>query len=176
MVLWIPKVIYIIIVLVVAFGLIYAFTSNEVDVDDVEAHVIMHSLHYSPEGISKVDDDTGRVYTGIVDHSRFKVQNIKNTLYATGNDQNSDDASDADEDALAMEVVKRNWDRLDEEEGCEEGDEEVCLHLNKDTYDKEIPLAIFKDKDYREIRYINYETSDSRDRAELETTVIMPNE
>ena len=50
MVLWIPKMIYLIIVLVVSFGLIYAFISNEVDVSDVEAHVLMHSFHYSPEG------------------------------------------------------------------------------------------------------------------------------
>ena len=118
-------------------------------------------------GISKVDVDTGRVYTGIVDSSRFGEQNLKNALYGTDdNGQNPDDTSDSDEDDLAMKIVKRNSDHSNEND----------VFLNRETYDKEIPLAMFKDKDYREIRYINYEPSDSRDRTTLETTVIMPNE
>ena len=162
MVLWIPKLIYLIIVLVVSFGLIYLFTSNEVDVGDVEAHVIMHSLHYSPEGISKFDDDTKRVYSGIVDKSR------------TGNLDN--DALNSDERTLAIKLVKRNLDDSEEDENI----------LNDKTYDKWIPLVNLGDSNpevevpqifsSKQIRYINYDDSDSRDRAVLKTTVIMPNE
>ena len=176
MVLWIPKLIYLIIVLVVSFGLIYLFTSNEVDVGDVEAHVIMHSHHYSPEGISKFDDDTKRVYSGIVDRSRFTRANLESAL-------------NSDENSLAMKLVGRKWENLGEDSDDSGEDSDIRdyeIFLNYDTYRKWIPLADLINSDAKvevpqifsskEVRYINYEGSDSRDRAVLETTVIMPNE
>lgn len=159
MILWIPRMVFLIIVFVVTFGLIFAFTTTTVSVSDAESHVLLHRLHFSPEGISKTDADTGRVYAGVVDASRISADRLETAI-------------DIKKDAVAIRLVKSNTD----------DSAEVVAYLHEDTYRNWQPIAIAVDEGsikkgagrkfpYKESRYVYAETP-----AKLETVVIMPNE
>ena len=94
MVMWIPRIFYLITVLAVSFGFIFLFTAIEVDVGDVESHIIMHGMHFSPQGISKFDHETGRVYVGVVDEEKLDGSTLENSFIGR-------------KSALAMKVVKK---------------------------------------------------------------------
>lgn len=77
MVMWLPRVVYTVIVIVLTFYIISSFISGTTDVSEVEAKVLINAAHYSRIGVSYADMDagggidTGRVYPGMVNPSKF---------------------------------------------------------------------------------------------------------
>ncbi len=68
---WIPRFVYLVIVIIATSGLILGFIVNKVNVGEVESHILMHRLQFSREGITAYDSYTGRVYPGLVDKSKM---------------------------------------------------------------------------------------------------------
>jgi hypothetical protein len=159
MVMWIPRLVYLILVFVVSFGLIFSYTTTKVGVGDVESHILLHRLQLSPDGISKVDDATGRVYTGVVDPAKLSSENLQ-TVLGIG------------ENSVAMRIESYPFAT----------GENTTAYLHENTYENWQPIAVIVGENrpvkgsglkfpYRETRYV-YAGSPSR----LETVVIMPNE
>ena len=167
MVMWIPRIFYLITVLAVCFGFIFLFTTVEVHVGDIESHIIMHGMHFSPQGISKFDSETGRVYTGVVDEDKFTESNLENSVSGR-------------EDAFAMKVVKA---------ALKDPTTNDAIILHKETYEDKAAIAeyVFRRQQsgkvptgsgrwfaHKEIRYAYSENSDRP--STLLTVVIKPYE
>ncbi len=157
MLIWIPRIIYLIIVIMATSGLILAFIVTNVNVGDIESHVLMHRLQFSQEGITAYDSYTGRVYPGLVDTGRLNANNLQSALGAGGNE-------------LAMRFVMSDF-----------SDKELArAYLNRETYENWQPIAIVVGDDseisgsgrkfpHSESRYAYSGTP-----ARLETVVITP--
>lgn len=165
MIMWIPRFIYLIMVLIVSFGLIFAFTATKVNVGDIESHILMHRLHFSPYSISKVDENIGRVYTGVVDETKFNGDTLEDLLNASTN-------------SFAMRLTKRD---------LEVDSDETNIFLHETTYSNWQPIASLVDQNqltkgsglkfpYKEARYVYSENPSSGNPSILEIVVIMPNE
>ena len=159
MLMWIPRLIYLIIVIIATMGLIFAFIVTNVNVGDVESHILMQRLQFSPEGIVKYDPVTQRVYPGVVDDGKITPNNLKSAL-------------DGGEKELAARFVLIDLPETELEP----------VYLHKETYEDWQPIAIVVGQNdkisgtgrkfpYAEVRYV-YSDSPSK----LETVVILPNE
>ena len=67
----VPDALFLIAVLAVNVGIVLAFIVTAVNVTETEGVLAMHRLHFSPNGISVMDDDTSRVYPGLIDSGKF---------------------------------------------------------------------------------------------------------
>ena len=66
MILWIPKMLYFILVFTAVFGFIFLFTKSESYIGAVEARTIIHRIHFYPDGVfSKYDQTINRHYLGV---------------------------------------------------------------------------------------------------------------
>ena len=155
---WLVNFVYLIGVAAALFGLIAAFLVTNTDVADIEAHVLMHRLQYSPEGIVNYDSATNRVYTGVVQTDKLSNGNLESALN-TG------------EKELAARFVKTDLSEASR----------VVGYVNKETYLDWQPIAILVARDkaligtgrkfpHEEVRYI-YADEPSK----LATVVITPN-
>ncbi|MBI2548371.1 hypothetical protein HYW21_03400 [Candidatus Woesearchaeota archaeon] len=79
-VMWIPKILFLVIVFIVAIILIREFLVTGIDVFEPEAATFINSFLYSPHGLSYRDPGTGRVYPGIIDIQRFNAENVAHSL------------------------------------------------------------------------------------------------
>lgn len=70
MIAFIPRIIFIIIVLASIYLLINAYIKTEVNTFDAESNLFVQRLLYSKNGVSYKDKDTGQVYPGIIEISR----------------------------------------------------------------------------------------------------------
>ncbi len=157
-VMWIPRLVYLIIVIIASFGLIFAYTSTTLNVGDVESHILMHRLQFTQNGIVKQDVLTGRVYPGIVDNALLTDEKLSK-LYSS------------DSQSVAIRFVSTD---------LREKNSEVAAYVNQESYENWQPIAILVGEEsiekgtgrkfpYRESRYV-YTTEPSR----LATTVILP--
>ena len=93
LILWIPKVIYLIIAFLSVIFLLRLLIVNNIDASEAEARILTNRIFYSPNAISYSDVDTGRAYPGIVDFEKYgKLQNsdvnemdTKTIAYGQGN-------------------------------------------------------------------------------------------
>lgn len=166
MLMWIPRFVYLVIVILAASGLILGFVVNRVDVGAIESHILMHRLQYSREGIAAYDSYTGRVYPGIVDKSRLTNEKDEEKLAA---------ALGAGENEMAFRFVLSD----------PSGENGVTAYLNEKTYMDWQPIAIVAGTDcenseisgtgrkcpHPETRYVYSDKP-----ARLETVVITPND
>ncbi len=166
MLMWIPRFVYLVIVILATSGLILGFIVTKVDVSDVESHILLHRLQFSHEGIARYDSYTGRVYPGLVDVGRLTSGNLKSSLGAKV-------------DEMAARFVLSDF-----------SDNELAkAYLNEEAYANWQPIAIVVGGDseisgtgrkfpHPEARYVYAATPEGaeRKRAVLETVVITPND
>lgn len=74
---WIPKMIFTIVVAFLTFFIIHAFIATTVNVGGLESALLTNFPHFSKDGFSKFDDKTGRVYSGVVDESKFTTARME---------------------------------------------------------------------------------------------------
>lgn len=79
-IMWIPKILFLIIVFIVTIILIRKFLVTGIDVFQPEASTLMNSFLYSPHGLSYRDPGTGRVYPGIIDLEKFNAETTAASL------------------------------------------------------------------------------------------------
>ncbi|MBI2137441.1 hypothetical protein HYU12_02895 [Candidatus Woesearchaeota archaeon] len=160
----VPNAVFLIIVLLANTGVILAFTATNVDVKETEAIISTERLHYSPNGISKADTETGRVYTGLISAENFKNDRIENTL--------------AYEEGLAAARIKADTNGIESKDIACKAAGISCAYLYEDKYEKEwVVLALASEKiggkgisAYPEQRTAIFENKAAR----LETVVLMP--
>lgn len=166
MLMWIPRFVYLVIVIIATSGLILGFIVNKVDVGAIESHILMHRLQYSREGITAYDSYTGRVYPGLVDKSKMTDEKTTEKLA---------NLLGAGEKEMAARFVLSDF-----------SDNELAkAYLNEKTYMDWQPIAIVAGTDcesgeisgtgrkcpHPETRYVYGDKP-----ARLETVVITPNE
>lgn len=159
---WIPRLVYLVIVMLATSGLILGYVVTKVDIGEVESHILLHRLQFSPEGVARYDSYTGRVYPGLVDAGSLRSSNLESSLGARKNE-------------MAARLVLSDF-----------SDSELArAYLNREAYENWQPIAIVvgEDCENREIsgtgrkcphpesRYV-YSGVPSR----LESVVITPND
>ena len=116
----VPNAIFLIIVLLANTGVILSFTATNVDVKETEAIISTERLHYSPNGISTTDTETGRVYTGVIETENFKNERIENTI--------------AYKEGMAAARIKADTNGIESKEiGCKKTGIS-CAYLYEDKY------------------------------------------
>jgi hypothetical protein len=78
---WIPRLIFLTIVVFVCLFLIRMNISSEVTSIDAEMALYAKRIVYSPNIIAYVDSDIARVYPGIVDYDKFLHVDLEKSLY-----------------------------------------------------------------------------------------------
>lgn len=80
MLMWIPRILFLVIVMFSVVILIRSFVVEKVDVTELEANIFANRLLYSQNSISFVDEDTERVYPGIIDLTKFNSKEMESLL------------------------------------------------------------------------------------------------
>ena len=132
MILWIPKIIYFLIVLVTVFGFILLFSKTESYVGNIEARVLMHRIYFYPDEdrkiFSKYDKDLERLYLGesatdidYQEHSEY----LEKILYY-------------EETNLPIKMAT-----VSSAEKTDPDAEGTDIFRNEDTYERWLPIASF---------------------------------
>jgi len=70
--LWIPKFVYLVIVVLSVVFLVRMLVVSNIDSTEAEARIFANRIFYSPNAVSYVDPELGRAYPGIIDADKFK--------------------------------------------------------------------------------------------------------
>ncbi len=80
-----PRVIFLVIMLVVCVMLIRMFIVSRMETKGIQAEILMDGLIYGPGGISYQDPVSGRIYPGIIDVDSAGKANLDKALYFPSN-------------------------------------------------------------------------------------------
>ena len=80
MVIWMPRIVFIVIIMFAVMVLIRSFVTTTVDVSELQANVFAYRVIYSPNSISYYDKDMQRAYPGVIDFDKFKSQEAEKFL------------------------------------------------------------------------------------------------
>jgi hypothetical protein len=119
---YIPRLVFLVVVLIACIILIRMFLMNKVDVKDVQAEVLITGLMYGKGGISYYDELTGRNYPEIIDISSVGDLELENAYNYPGNRLMT----------AKMTVLDRK------------GNELKVFYYNQEWYDKWQPLVKLK--------------------------------
>ena len=82
--LWIPKFVYLVIVVLSVVFLVRMLVANNIDSTEAEARIFANRIFYSPNSISYFDPELSRAYPGIIDFAKFNsMQNSDVTFLDT---------------------------------------------------------------------------------------------
>ena len=76
--LFIPRIIFLIAVLFAVVLLVKIFIITTIDINQVEANVLINRILYSKGGLAYYDKNIGRLYPGIVDLNKFRELSASN--------------------------------------------------------------------------------------------------
>jgi len=71
---WIPRLVFIVIVMFAIMVLIRSYVTVTIDISELQANLFVNRVLYSPTAISYFDKDIERLYPGIIDFDKFKLQ------------------------------------------------------------------------------------------------------
>ncbi len=77
MIMWIPRLLFTVIVVSLTFFVISAFISGTTNVSDVESSILMNSAYYAKSGFSHIDARTERAYPAVIEASKFSSAQIQ---------------------------------------------------------------------------------------------------
>jgi hypothetical protein len=120
----IPRIIFLVIMLIVCVILINMFLNNKFDILDVQSEVVINGLIYSPGGIGYTDPLTGRVYPEIVDLEQLDSARLDSAFYYPDNRM-----------LTARVAIEKN---------IKPGETLKIVYLNKEWYDNWKPLLALK--------------------------------
>ena len=80
MLMWIPRIFFLVVLMFAVITLIRSFITTTVDVSELQANIFAKRILYSPNAISYFDSDLRRTYPGIIDFNKFKSQSIDKFL------------------------------------------------------------------------------------------------
>jgi len=85
MLMWIPKMLFLAITVIVVITIVYVFAYQDIKIDVLEMQLLTEEV-YSSEGIMHQDILTKRIYPGIVDIEKFKTCDLSNVILTNRND------------------------------------------------------------------------------------------
>lgn len=77
LIMWMPSFFFTIIVIAMTFYVIFSFIITATDVSQAESKILAAAAYYSEKGLSVTDAETGRVYTGLIDESKFTSSQLE---------------------------------------------------------------------------------------------------
>lgn len=125
LILFIPRVIFLIAVLFAVVILMKTFLVTTIDVRKVESDVLVNRILYSKNGLSYYDKEIGRVYHGIIDLSKFNQFKENRVLDTASINYGKDNP------IIAAKIILK-----------QKGKNDLELFYNKDRYDKWEPRAL----------------------------------
>jgi len=121
MVWWIPRIIFLVIVLSSVIFLTTMYINTEKETWKTESELFIHRLIYSPNGISYYDPLTNRVYPGIIDLKKIKNTEIINRSLFYGKDNKHIGANisvyDKNDNLLAQGIYNEKVSKRIQEKG-----------------------------------------------------------
>lgn len=113
---WIPRIIFLIIVMFALMFLLRHFIFTTVDISEVRATTFIHRSLYSPNGLSYLDEATGRIYTGIIDLEKFKDSTtLENSIfYGEKNTEVAAKFELVDEETNKLHILYYNQDKYED--------------------------------------------------------------
>lgn len=85
MIVMIPRIIFLVIVLVSCVILIRLFVINEFETKELQADILVNGLLYSAGGVSWYDAETGRAFPEVIDVQQFSGRDFDHALFFSGN-------------------------------------------------------------------------------------------
>jgi len=81
----IPRIIFLVIMMIVCVILIRMFLNNKFDVTDIQSEVLIDGMLYGAGGVGYLDPVTGRTYPEVIDPDQLNSYELDNTLYYPAN-------------------------------------------------------------------------------------------
>jgi len=157
---WIPRIVFVIIVIMGDTGLVLGYIVTTIDVSAIESHILINRLQYSPNGIVHYDSETKRVYPGVIDSRRFNSYILDYSLDAeqrfVGRFLKTELVSGNEKLIYFDENTYNNWRPL------------AALYLER-TIKKQAITGLGAKIPHRDIRYISYDGKP----AKIETVLII---
>ena len=126
-VMFIPKIIFLMAVLFAVVLLVKVFIVTTIDVRQVESNILVSRLLYSKGGLSYFDETIQRLYPGIIDLNKFEQlskynpNTLDNWIISYGEDN----------PIIAAKITLKYGDK-----------KEIAVFYNKDRFDKWEPRAL----------------------------------
>ncbi len=160
---YIPKIIAIGIIFIVTVMLVNRYILTKVDVQDLEASLLIDRMIYSKNCFSYYYDDLKRPYPGVIDLEKFTSENLDSCIfYGSTEEENKNRYTSA-------KLVLKNL----------ETDEKHPIYHNQDKYSDWYPLRGISGpggtKLYEESNYVLIKTDDGFEKGRLNFYVILPN-
>jgi hypothetical protein len=161
MVFFIPRLIFLIIVVAAVSLLIHKFIQTEVDTFDAESSLFVQQLLYSKNALAKADNVTGQYYPGILDYSRIMQDDFEEQL---------EKALNYNTNHLAAKMTITDISK----------EELVSFYYKKSSYENWIVLSQLKgpgaSRSLTKKLYVILDQDGSQFEGFLEISVVMPNE
>ena len=111
MVYWIPRMLFVVAVVITIVMLLYAHLSVTLTTQPVRAQLFAYQAIYTEHGISAKDDFIQRAYPGIIDKDRFTQDVLEKSLYLGDNQMQAAKFSllDIDEKVIATAIYNPTW-------------------------------------------------------------------
>ena len=170
MIMYIPRLFFIMIVGSLIAYLIWSFITLNTDVKYQEAHVLANTVLYSSNGISYKDIYTSRTYPGVIDPLKFQDNSALEIMF-----NHLDEDLQPDNDFVAIKVVLSDfeeppaWDNK-------------TIYLNEWNYKRWESISKINAegaggaKLLTFTKYVLIKRADTLERAKLNISIVMPNE
>ena len=165
---WIPKLIILSIVFMAMVFYVNKQMQTKLDVQDVEASLLIDRMVYSKNCFAYVDNSNGAVrpYPGIININEFTTERIDMCVYY-GLDREGKSKNIYTSAKLTLTYTEDNQEQI-----------EIIYH-NKDWYENWYPLVGIRGpggtKSYKESNYVLVRKDDELLQGKLEFNVILPN-
>jgi len=161
---YIPKIIAIGIIFIVTVMLVNRYVLTKVDVQDLEASLLIDRMIYSKNCFSYYDNDLKRPYPGIIDLEKFTSENLDSCIF-----YGKDEEGQLKNTYTSAKLVLKNL----------ETDEKYSIFHNQDKYSDWYPLRGISGpggtKLYEESNYVLIKTDNGFEKGILNFYVILPN-
>ncbi len=154
----VPKLIMLIIVFFIVIALINVYRVDRLDVQQLEASLLLDRVLYSRNCISYVDETTTRAYPGIIDLNKFSSDNLESCLYYENENRNN-----------AAKLILEDLD----------GSSIKTIFYNKKWYENWYPLIGISGpggtKLFSERNYVLIKDDNGLEKAKLTAYIVIPN-
>jgi hypothetical protein len=163
---WIPKIIAISIIFLAVVFYVNRFVLTKLDVQDIEASLVVDRLMYSKTCLSYVDNELSRPYPGIIDLEKFNTETTDSCIYY-GEDEDGN---------LKNKYTSAKLTLTYTEEGTEKT---KTIYHNKDWYENWFPLVGISGPSgvlsHKETNYVLVKKDEELLQGKLDFDVILPN-
>ena len=173
MIMYIPRMFFIIIVAALISYIIWSFIALTTNVKLQETHVLSNNIIYSTNGLAYQDHISHRTYPGVIDPKKFDVTpDTPNALEIMFN--HVDENDEPDNDFIAMKVILSDfnnpptWNKM--------------MYLHESNYNRWADIAVTGLKGAGGTKLINFtkyvlvKEDDKLERAKLTISFVMPND